>query len=206
MRWTLRISFLLFLAWAIFLVSPFVALYDLSRAVEAKDVGRITERVNFNALRTSLSRQILGEYLKGQNLEGAERDLATEAGTAVLNPVVEQLVTPQALVDLFEDGWPERAAGSTGAAAVPLRFDVSSLEQAWRTFVFSESQGFRSVTVPIPVDQPKEKQFRITMRISGTTWRLSGIELPAALREELIKRAAVASRGEQDAQILSRRH
>ena len=37
MRWTLRISFLLLLAWAIFLVSPFVALYDLSKAVQAKD-------------------------------------------------------------------------------------------------------------------------------------------------------------------------
>jgi len=194
MRWTLRISFLLFLAWAIFMVSPFVALYDLSQAIEAKDIGRITERVNFNALRTSLSHQILGEYLKGQDLEGTERDLATEAGTAVLNPVVEQLVTPQALVDLFEDGWPERAAGGAGGPPTPLRFEIGSLDQAWRTFLFSESQGFRSVTIPIPVDLPKEKQFRITLRLSGTTWRLSGLELPTALREELTKRASIASR------------
>jgi hypothetical protein len=194
MRWTLRISFLLFLAWAIFMVSPFVALYDLSKAVEAKDTARITERVNFNALRTSLSRQILGEYLKDKDLEGAERDIATEAGAAVLNPLIEELISPQALVDLFEDGWPERAAGSKNSAAVPLRFDVGSLKQAWETFLFSESQGFRSVTIPVPVDRPKDEQFRITMRLRNTTWRLSGIELPAPLREELIKRAAVASR------------
>ena len=70
MRWTLRISFLLFLAWAIFMVSPFVALYDLSKAIEARDMDRITERVNFNALRVSLARQILGEYLKTQDLDG----------------------------------------------------------------------------------------------------------------------------------------
>jgi hypothetical protein len=194
MRWTLRISFLLFLAWAIFMVSPFVALYDLSKAVEAKDIDRITERVNFNALRTSLSRQILGEYLKDQDLEGAERDIAAEAGAAVLNPLIEDLITPQALVDLFGDGWPERAAGATGDEAVPLSFGFGSLGQAWRTFLFSESQGFRSVTIPVPVDEAKEKQFRITMRLRNTTWRLSGIELPAPLREELIKRAAVASR------------
>lgn len=194
MRWTLRISFLLFLAWAIFMVSPFVGLYDLSKAIEAKDIDRIAERVNFDALRTSLSRQILGEYLKDQDLEGAERDLATEAGAAVLNPVIEQLVSPQALVDLFDDGWPEQAAGRTGQGALPLRFDFGSLGQAWRTFLFSESQGFRSVTIPIPVDEAKEKQFRITMRLRGTTWRLSGLELPEALREELSKRATVASR------------
>ncbi|MXQ13821.1 DUF2939 domain-containing protein [Microvirga makkahensis] len=195
MRWTLRISFLLFLAWAIFMVSPFVALYDLSKAVGAKDMDRIAERVNFNALRTSLSRQILGEYLKDQDLQGPELDLATEAGTAVLNPVVEQLVTPQALVDLFEDGWPERAVGrgSDGAAAAP-RLDIGSFGQAWKTFLFSESQGFRSVTIPVPVDQPKDKQFRITMRLQYTTWRLTGIDLPVPLREELIKRAAVAAR------------
>ncbi len=194
MRWTLRISFLLFLAWAIFMVSPFAALYDLGRAVAAKDMDRIAERVNFNALRTSLSRQILGDYLKEKDLQGAELDLATEAGSALLNPLVEQLVTPQALADLFEDGWPERAAGGRSGTAVAPRFDVGSFDQAWKTFFFSESQGFRSVTIPVPVDQPKDRQFRITMRLRYATWRLSGIELPAPLREELIKRAAVAAR------------
>lgn len=199
MRWTLRVSFLLFLAWAIFMVSPFVALYDLSKAVEAKDIDRITERVNFNALRTSLSRQILGEYMKNKDLDDVEREFAAGAGSAILNPVVEELVTPQALIDLIEDGWPQKAAGGMSGTTVPLRFDVGhfdagSLKQAWRTFVFSESQGFRSVTIPVPVDQPKEKQFRITMRLRGTTWRLSGIDLPTPLREELIKRAAIASR------------
>jgi hypothetical protein len=194
MRWTLRISFLLFLAWAIFMVSPFVALYDLSKAVEARDMGRITERVNFNALRTSLSRQILGEHLTGQNLDEAERDLAMEAGAAALNPVIEQLITPEALADLFEHGWLEKAVGHPASATIPLRFDIGSLRQAWRTFLFSESEGFRIVTIPIPVDQPKDQQFQITMRLRNTTWRLSGIELPAPLRKELVKRAVVASR------------
>jgi len=193
MRWTLRISFLLFLAWAIFMVSPFVALYDLSKAVEARDMERITERVNFAALRTSLSRQILGEYLKEQNLEGVERDMATEAGTAVLNPVIEQFISPEALADLFEHGWPKAVADRPETATGSLRFEIGSFGEAWRTFLFSESQGFRSVTIPIPVDRPKDRQFRITMRLKNTTWRLTGLELPAPLREELIKRAALAS-------------
>ncbi|MEZ0171750.1 DUF2939 domain-containing protein [Microvirga sp. TS319] len=199
MRWTVRICFLLFLAWAIFMISPFVGLYDLGKAVEAKDLNRIEERVNFTALRASLSRQILGEYLKDKDLDGAELDVATQAGSSVLNPVVEQLVTPQALVDLFEDGWPERATGRSpngarGAAAARLQLGFGSLELAWKTFFFSEAQGFRSITIPVPVDQPKDRQFRITMRLKNLTWRLSGIELPAPLREELIKRASIASR------------
>jgi hypothetical protein len=196
MRWTLRISFLLFLAWAIFMVSPFVALYDLSKAVEARDVARITERVNFNALRVSLARQILGEYLKTQDLDGLGQQAAAQAGTAVLNPVLEELITPQAVIDLLEDGQLQQAAGTLSGNGIfsPIGFDAQSLGKAWRTFILSESQGFRAITIPLPVDEPKERQFKITLRLRGTTWRLTGIELPEPLKEELIKRAAKATK------------
>lgn len=190
MRWTLRIGFLLFLAWAIFMVSPFVALYDLAKAVEARDLERIGERVHFRALRASLSRQIVGGYLDQQELDGLDRQMAAGAGTALLNPIVEELVTPQALADLLEDGWPQQVAGSGSAAASPISLNVGSIKEALRIFVSSESQGFRSITIPLPVNEPKQKQFRLTLRLTDLTWRLSGIELPHALREELMKRAS----------------
>jgi hypothetical protein len=196
MRWTLRISFLLFLAWAIFMVSPFVALYDMSRAIEARDMDRITERVNFNALRVSLARQILGEYLKTQDLNGLGQQAAAQAGTAVLNPVLEELITPQAVMDLLDDGQLQQATGTQGrnGSFFPLGFDAASLGKAWRTFIMSETQGFRAITIPLPADEPKDKQFKITLRLRGTTWRLTGIDLPEPLKEELIKRAAAASK------------
>jgi hypothetical protein len=197
MRWTLRISFLLLLAWAIFVVSPFVALYDLSKAVEAKDLARIEARVNFNALRVSLTRQLLGDYLEQKNLGGLNRQLAADAGAAVLNPIVENLVTPQAVIDLLEDGWPQQAAGSGNGSLSPIRLDLGSLREAWQVFISSESQGFRSITIPLPAGEAKEKQFRIVMRLRGTTWRLSGLELPDALRENLMKRAAVAMKSNE---------
>lgn len=194
MRWTIRISILLFLAWAIFMVSPFVALYDLGKAVEAKDLDRITERVNFNALRVSLSQQILGEYVKTTNLDEFEQDVISRAGGAVLNPVVEQLVTPQALIDLMEDGWPQQSVSAPSSFTSPLRVDLASLEQAWQIFISSEAEGFRSITIPLPTGEAKDRQFRLTMRLRGTTWRLSGLELPMRLREELVKRAASTKR------------
>jgi hypothetical protein len=193
MRWTLRISFLLLLGWAIFMVSPFVALYDLSKAVQARDVARITERVNFNALRFSLARQILGEYLKTQDLSERDRQMAAQAGAAALNPVLEELLTPQAVIDLLEDGQIQQIqAEGTGGPAVS--FDPSSLSQAWRIFILSESQGFRVVTIPLNPDVPRDRQFRITLRLSGTTWRVTGIDLPTRLQEELTKRASAASK------------
>src|SRR5215207_4306640 len=136
MRWTFRITFLLLLGWAIFMVSPFVALYVLSKAVEAKDVARITERVNFNALRVSLARQILGEYLKTQDISERDRQLAAQAGAAALNPVLEELLTPQAVIDLLEDGQLQQIQ-QEGTGGPVIRFDPGSLQQAWRIFLLS---------------------------------------------------------------------
>jgi len=204
MVWTLRITFLLILAWIGFLVSPFVALYDLTRAVEAKDVARIGERVNFHALRLSLSQQIAGAYLQtpgaAKEFGDLDRRAATNAGAIIVNPIVEKLVTPQALIDLLDDGWPEgvaaRPRGAAGAAP-QTQFEFGSLAQAWRLFITSEGQGFRSVTIPFPPDAERSKQFRVTLRFSNLTWRVTGLEIPQDLRRQLIRRApSAASIGE----------
>jgi hypothetical protein len=193
MRWTFRICFALFIAWVIFLLSPFAALYDLAQAVEKRDISRVKERVNFPALRVSVSRQVVGDYLhtpegraKVGNVDGR---LATNAGAAAVNPMVEELITPEALIDLLDDGWPQRIASSAGAQAnVPVSLEFGSVREALKLFFASESNGFRSVIIPFPVDAPADRQFRVTMRLSGTTWRLTGIDLPRALREDLIGR------------------
>jgi hypothetical protein len=95
------------------------------------------------------------------------------------------------VIDLLDDG---QIAGAGGVPASPIRLDLGSVENAWRTFIASESQGFRAITIPLPADAQKDSQFRVTMRLRGTTWRLTGIDLPAPLREELIKRAAAATK------------
>ena len=86
------------------MASPFVALYQLAQAVEARDTAAISERVNFHAL-LSLSKQIVSEYLRtmgrGQELDTFERNLATSAGTTLADPLVARLVTPEAVVSLL---------------------------------------------------------------------------------------------------------
>jgi hypothetical protein len=203
MVWTIRITILLLLAWLAFMISPFVSLYNLGRAVEARDIEEITERVNFRALRVSITRQLVGEYLNSaagkRDLGGIDRPMAMNAGSALLNPVVEQLITPAAVLDLLEDGWPEGAVtGSRPSQAQPMKLDVGSLGQAWRLFISSETQGFRSITIPYPDNVPKERQFRITLRLSGLGWRLTGVELPQDLRRDLSRRASRAAARAKD--------
>ncbi|WP_194164540.1 DUF2939 domain-containing protein [Microvirga thermotolerans] len=194
MIWTLRVTFLLFLAWLIFMVSPFVALYDLARAVEAKDMARVERRINVHALRVSFSRQILGEYLKtpdGQEIGGIEPNAAARAGAAVFDPYIETLVTPQTILDLLAKGWPQHGAKGAAPDLSVMdvgSFDAAALRRAWDLFIASESQGFRSIVMPLPPEKPKDEQFRLTWRLGGTSWRLTGLDLPKALREELIRR------------------
>jgi hypothetical protein len=53
--------------------------------------------------------------------------------------------------------------------------------------VFSETRGFRTVLVPVPGDRPTAEQFRLQVRLVGTTWRLIGVELPKSLVETLVR-------------------
>src|SRR3954467_9289877 len=64
MRWFIRSLVALALLWAVYLLSPYVALYNLAKALEARDVPVIEEGVDFPALSLSLARQIAAAYAK----------------------------------------------------------------------------------------------------------------------------------------------
>lgn len=189
MRWMVRIGLALLVGWVVFAVSPYVALYNLARAVEARDVAAIRERVNFRAVRLSITKQIVTDYLvsigKGRELSASDRSLAAGVGATIADPLVAKLVTPEALLDLLDDGWPEgvvpgKPPGSGGLG-------VNALKDAWRVFAASETRGFRVVRVPLPPEKPPEEQFRLQLRFQHLAWRLTGVELPAALRQRLVK-------------------
>jgi hypothetical protein len=200
MRWTLRIGAVLGLAWLLFLASPFVTLHGLGRAVAARDVEAVRERVNFRALRLSLVRQVLNvaiEERAGRALGATERQLAADAGATVADPIVSQLLTPEALIELLNGGWPregadsdaaspaERTLGGPGGIARAMR--VVSLGSAWRLFRQSEFRGFRNMVVRLPPNAAVDEQFRLRLRLVRTTWRLVAIELPEEPLRRLVR-------------------
>ena len=62
MRWTIRVGAALAALWAAYAVSPYIAAYRLTTAVQARDVEALKIRINFRAVRTSLAKQILAYY------------------------------------------------------------------------------------------------------------------------------------------------
>ncbi|MGO4704538.1 DUF2939 domain-containing protein [Microvirga sp. 2MCAF38] len=188
MRWTLRIGLLLIVAWVIFAISPYVALYRLSKAVEERNVAEIAERINFRTLRGSLTKQIVGDYLlqaDGKEMTGINRQIAAEATATVADPIIAQILTPDVVVDLLDDGWPQQLLREN---ALSSHFDLSpnSLRKAWNFFVSSELRGFRIIYFSLPADAEPANRYRLQMRLSGLRWRLSGIDLPQALRQRLL--------------------
>jgi hypothetical protein len=192
MRWAIRFGILLLAAWLLFLASPFLAVYSLARAVEARDVEAIQARVNFAALRKAMVEQIIDAYLKRQprgDFNDSRRKMAASAGASLADPLVARLATPQALLDLLDDGWPEEVAGPGPGEAGGLRLtaDWVSFERAGRLFANAETRGFRKIYISLPLDRPKEERFRLYLRLKGTTWRLMAVDLPASLRDRLVK-------------------
>jgi hypothetical protein len=210
MRWTFRIAGALALGWLLFLASPFVALHSLGRAVEARDVEAVRERVNFRALRLSLMKQVINGYLEergGRGLGATERQLAADVGATAADPIVSQLLTPEAVIELLND-WPRNPTDGVapsppdqppsdrpGSLARAMR--VGSIGSAWQLFRQSELRGFRNMLIRLPPDAAADEQVRLRLRLVRTTWRLVGIELPQALLRRLIReRAGPARRGD----------
>ena len=142
MRWLFRSLVVLALAWVVFILSPYVAFYKLAKAVQAKDVAAITERVNFSAVRISLSRQIASAYAKatgsGKQESSPVGQVAVSAGTAAIDPLIAPYLTPQAIIDLLTTGAPDAAPKGVPDAAPP-----SSLGGGLQPFELSQGTVLR---------------------------------------------------------------
>ncbi|MFH6782908.1 MULTISPECIES: DUF2939 domain-containing protein [Methylobacterium] len=215
-RWWLC-GFGVLLLWVAYGLSPYVALYRLSQAVQAHDPAAVAQRVNFRTLRLSLTKQALAASLDAiaarRDLSARERTILTEASGALAGPLVESLVTPETLIDLLDDGWPVRAglarrtppgdaadkdAPATESASPPdashpettggLGLHASTASQLFALFRSAEPRGFRGMVVSYPPDRPLENRFRLRLRLRGWTWRVVDLELPSALRERISQR------------------
>ena len=191
MRWFIRLT----LAWVVFAASPYYALYDFARAVEAGDLATIRSRVNFPAVRISLSKQLVTAYLvatgRESELKASSKGLVAAAGGTLVDPLLAQYVTPEALAGFLAGG--RGAAGAAGSGTLPGAASADgglapkSLRAAWSLFLGSESRGFRVIVFPVPPEKSPEDQFRLHFRLSGLTWRVVGVEMPQPVQQRLIQ-------------------
>ena len=188
MRWIGRIVIALILIWAVYFVSPYVSMYGLAKAIEARDVAAIERRVNFRAVRVSVAKQIIPAYLaatgRESDLKGSRGQAVVGIGASIADPLLAQYLSPAALAGFLND--PGFAAGGVDAPR-PGGIGMISVRNAWRLFVSAETRGFRAISFAVPVDKPADQQFRLLMRIRGLGWRLVGIDLPKPVLQRFVQ-------------------
>src|SRR5260370_32189847 len=146
--------------WLGYATGPFLAVYRLVDAVQARDVAALTERVDFLALRASLTAQIVRTYLRITGKAGRPGSLleqfAVGVGGSIADPIVTKLITAEALLDLLQNGRPPNMEN------VPSIEGLSSkaLRNFWHVYVNSEL-GIGRFFVIVPVDKPVEESFRL---------------------------------------------
>jgi len=115
----------------------------------------------------------------------AERgSLIAGVASAVADPIVARLLTRLALAELVQNGWPKSALGDPPADL--RRPNWNALGNVWQLYANSE-YGIGEFRVRLPVNEPRERQFRIRLALGGLTWKLSGIDLPQDLQERLAR-------------------
>jgi hypothetical protein len=168
---------------------PFFELRALAAALQTGDVTAINEEIDYARLRRSFTEQIIGAYLRvtGRASKlGALGPLATAAGASIVDPWVSQIVNPENLSKLLRGG-----TVSSDLGPVSFRFGdlPSSLNIAWSAWLGSE-YGLGRFSIWLPPGAAETNQFRIRMQLLRWRWKITGIDLPEKLRDQIARELA----------------
>jgi hypothetical protein len=163
---------------------PFFGLRALADALQAGDVRTINEEIDYTRLRRSFTEQIIGAYLRvtGRASKlGGLSPLATAVGASIVDPWVSQIVNPENLAQLLRGG-----AVSSELGPVSFRFGdlPSNLNLAWGAWLSSE-YGLGRFSIWLPPGASQANQFRLRMQLLQWHWKLTGIDLPEKLRDQI---------------------
>jgi Protein of unknown function (DUF2939) len=188
MRLTAAIGAALLVLWLSYAAWPFFAVYQLVGAVQARDAAAVAERVDFPALRRSLTGQLVQTYLRitgrAPRPGSIVEQFAVGLGATVADPIVAKLVSPEVLVELLRNG----TAPGVFSDNVPAIDGVTpeALGTLWRAYLSSELRIGRFF-VAVPVDKPPAERFRLEFCLTGWTWKICGVELPEQLQVRLVQ-------------------
>jgi hypothetical protein len=186
MRHTIRVLAVLALVWIGYLAWPIFDLFLLIRAVENRDVGTVTNLVYFDAVRISLTDQVVDAYLRraGIQIGPLRRNMAA---AAIAYPVVEKLISPQAVSELLTAGWPTPVLPAPPGT---IGITTNTIGTIWQVFANSE-YGFGRFEVAAPAVLPRQQRFHLQFRLLQWRWRLVGIIVPehivSLLADELVR-------------------
>jgi hypothetical protein len=177
------------LLWIGYTVWPLYELTVLVSAIDARDLSTVVRRINFDRVRVSLTEQMVTAYFRRSGIKPSPfAQQAVAAGASVLSPVVNKLVSPEALSEFLAVGWPVAIAGNPPAGSVGINRET--LGTAWQIFGASH-YGVGRFEVSAPIELPPANRFLLRFQLLAWRWQLTGVLLPEPIQnllaDELIK-------------------
>jgi Protein of unknown function (DUF2939) len=187
---TLAAVILLCLIWIGYTAWPLYDLFVLVRAFETRDVNTAVRHVYFDAVRKSLTNQVVAAYVRrtGAQLSPLAQGMAASA-LGLADPVVNKLISPEALSELLTTGWP--VAIDPVVPQGTMGISRNTIGTIWQVFRNSE-YGFGRFEVSAPAALPPQRRFGLAFHLLQWRWQLVALNLPEniqdLLADELIKR------------------
>jgi Protein of unknown function (DUF2939) len=154
--------------------SPYITLYQMYQAVERKDVQKISSYVDFPSLRDSVKANV--QTIMAKETSQVQNPLlgllASTIGGAVLDPVLESVVTPAGVTALLEGQ--QLHLGEKGKK--------SSFEQGTAApDVKAEYESFDQFAVSVKPKGEDVEPVTLLLSRNGFSWKISGVRLPSSL-------------------------
>src|ERR1700720_3541819 len=192
MRKTIATVATLVLVWIGYTAWPLYDLWVLVHAMENHDVGTVTRLVYFDAVRVSLTNQVMAAYVRRTRINISPFAQSVAAGAlGIANPIVHKLISPEALSELFGMGWPVTVNSDPPPGTVGIT--ERTIGTIWQIFNNSE-YGFARFEVAAPAVLPRQQRFRLTFQLLQWRWRLVAVTLPQNIQNLLGDELAKALR------------
>ena len=167
-------------------VWPLIGLKTIGTTIETKDSRKFVERLDIAELKRSLAIQIVRTQLTvltPNRLPPLAFNLAMQAGIAVADAYVLEIVQPDHLFDLLK---PSGIQAIAEANASIWSWGAPNIRRVGQLLSAAEYRG-QNFYVTIPVNAQPKDQFRFRLRLSQWTWKLAGVDLPEELRVKLAR-------------------
>ncbi len=192
MRKTIATVVTLALVWIGYTAWPLYDLWVLVHAMETHDVGTVTRLVYFDAVRVSLTKQVMAAYVRRTRINISPFAQSVAAGAlGIANPIVQKLISPEALSELLGTGWPVTVGSDPPPGTVGIT--ERTIGTIWQIFNNSE-YGFARFEVAAPSVLPRQQRFRLTFQLLQWRWRLVAVTLPENIQNLLGDELAKALR------------
>ena len=160
---------------------------QLASAAQRGDAEGVTERIDLQPLIRSLSSQISQAYLDEnptlKNLQSARPGVFLNGAAAEM--LLRALLTPENIAALLNQG--RVGVLNAGGKDSGTVWGMPSLDEAFNARpleVLTHSYFNGPISFVVGLDSP-DGLYRLTMRLSGLTWRLSAVDIPKPVTARL---------------------